>query len=137
MSALRLQVHGQRPISVVLLVVTFQDVAIGGLSDWRIAMLAETNGFPTYLGQDDFGFVFGGPALNGKTVSIKRRGDVGLAMRVPSVVLLELRKDAGASFVFQVYDDGLVLFSAEGELANKPIRRAAALIRAQPSTLRL
>jgi putative restriction endonuclease len=101
---------------------------------WRIEMLANTSGFPINLGRDDFGYRFGGPGLNGKSVSIRCAGQDTLAMRVPSLVALEMRKDAETTAPYAVDGDGLVVFGATGPHADKAIRRAAALIRALPDT---
>ena len=56
------------------------------------------------------------------------------AMKVPSSVSLEMRKDAGSGAHYSVDDSGLVVFGASGPDADKAIRRAAALIRALPDT---
>jgi len=101
---------------------------------WRIEMLANTSGFPISLGPDEFGWHFGGPGLNGKTVSIRWAGPETLAMRAPSMVVLEMRKDADSGAPFAVDEAGLVVFGAAGPHADKAIRRAAALIRALPDT---
>jgi hypothetical protein len=101
---------------------------------WRIEMLANTSGFPISLGPDDFGYRFGGPGLNGKTVSIRWTGPETLVMRAPSKVVLEMRKDAEGGAPFAVDEAGLVVFGAAGPYADKAIRRAAALIRALPDT---
>jgi hypothetical protein len=101
---------------------------------WRIEMLANTSGFPISLGPDEFGWRFGGPGLNGKTVSIRWVGPETLAMRAPSMVVLEMRKDAEGGARFAVDETGLVVFGAAGPHADKAIRRAAALIRALPDT---
>lgn len=105
-----------------------------GHGSWRIEMLANTSGFPISLGRDDFGHCFGGPGLNGKTVSIRWAGAETLAMKVPSLAALEMRKDADMDAPFAVDGDGLVVFGASGPHADKAIRRAAALIRALPDT---
>lgn len=101
---------------------------------WRIEMLANNSGFPISLGRDDFGFGFGGPGLNGKSVSIRWSGRETLAMKVPSMVSLEMRTDAEAGAPFAMDEAGLVVFGATGPNADKAIRRAAALIRALPDT---
>ncbi len=101
---------------------------------WRIEMLANTSGFPINLGRDDFGYRFGGPGLNGKSVSIRWTAPETLAMRVPSLVSLEMRKDAETTAPYAVDAAGLVVFGAAGPHADKAIRRAAALIRALPDT---
>ena len=101
---------------------------------WRIEMLANNSGFPISLGRDDFGYRFGGPALNGKSISIRWEGQDLLAMKAPSLVASEMAKDAAPGAGFSVGDGGLILFSASGANADKAIRRAAALIRALPDT---
>jgi hypothetical protein len=101
---------------------------------WRIEMLANTSGFPINQGRDEFGYRFGGPGLNGKSVSIRWAGPETLAMRVPSMAALEMRKDAEGGAPFAVDADGLIVFGAAGPHADKPIRRAAALTRALPDT---
>ncbi len=101
---------------------------------WRIEMLANTSGFPISLGRDDFGYRFGGPGLNGKFVSIRWSGPETLVMRVPSLVSLEMRKDAETTVPYSVDAASLVVFGAAGAHADKAIRRAAALIRALPDT---
>jgi putative restriction endonuclease len=55
-------------------------------------------------------------------------------MRVPSLVSLEIRKDAATTAPYAVDVAGLVVFGAAGAHADKAIRRAAALIRALPDT---
>ena len=55
-------------------------------------------------------------------------------MRVPSLVSLEMRKDAETTAPYAVDAAGLVVFGAAGAHADKAIRRAAALIRALPDT---
>ncbi len=55
-------------------------------------------------------------------------------MRVPSLVSLEMRKDAATTAPYAVDVAGLVVFVAAGAHADKAIRRAAALIRALPDT---
>ena len=75
-----------------------------------------------------------GPGLNRKSVSIRWAGEDTLAMRVPSSVSLEMRKDAEFGAPYAVDDAGLVVFGASGPHADKAIRRAAALIRALPDT---
>ncbi len=101
---------------------------------WRIEMLATTSGFPISLGRDDFGYRFGGPGLNGKSVSIRWTTPDTLAMRVPSLVSLEMRKDAESAAPYAVDAVGLIIFGDAGPYADKAIRRAAALIRALPDT---
>jgi hypothetical protein len=101
---------------------------------WRIEMLANTSGFPISLGRDDFGYRFCGPGLNGKSVSIRWTAPETLAMRVPSLVSLEMRKDADTAAPYAVDAAGLIVFGAAGPYADKAIRRAAALIRALPDT---
>ncbi len=101
---------------------------------WRIEMLANTSGFPISLGRDDFGYRFGGPGLNGKSVSIRWTRPDTLAMRVPSLVSLEMRKDAESTAPYAVDAVGLIIFGDAGPYADKAIRRAAALIRALPDT---
>jgi hypothetical protein len=101
---------------------------------WRIEMLANKSGFPISLGPDDFGFRFGGPALNRKSISIRWEGQDLLAMKVPSLVASEMAKDAAPGAGFSVGYGALILFSASGANADKAIRRAAALIRALPDT---
>ncbi len=105
-----------------------------GYSSWRIEMLANTSGFPISLGRDDFGYRFGGPGLNGKSVSIRWTAPETLAMRVPSLASLEMRKDAETTAPYAVDAAGLIVFGASGPHADKAIRRAAALIRALPDT---
>jgi hypothetical protein len=98
-------------------------------------MLANNNsGFPISLGRDDFGFGFSGPGLNRKSVSIRWSGRETLSMKVPSMVSLEMRKDAETGAPFAIDEAGLVVFGASGPNADKAIRRAAALIRALPDT---
>jgi hypothetical protein len=97
-------------------------------------MLVTTSGFPISLPADDFGYRFGGPGLNGKFVSIRWTAPETLAMRVPSLVSLEMRKDTETDTPYAVDAAGLVVFGAGGPYADKAIRRAAALIRALPDT---
>ncbi len=101
---------------------------------WRIEMLAKSSGFPISQGRDDFGYRFGGPALNGKSISIRWEGQDLLAMKAPSLVASEMAKDAVPGSGYSVGDGGLILFQASGANADKAIRRAAALIRALPDT---
>jgi hypothetical protein len=101
---------------------------------WWIEMLANNSGFPISQGRDDFGYRFGGPALNGKSVSIRSVGPDTLSMRVPAVVSLEMRKDADGAVPYLIDTEGLVVFAASGPYADKAIRRAAALIRSLPDT---
>jgi hypothetical protein len=101
---------------------------------WWIEMLANNSGFPISQGRDDFGYRFGGPALNGKSVSIRSVGPDTLSMRVPAVVSLEMRKDTDGAVPYSIDAEGLVVFAASGPYADKAIRRAAALIRALPDT---
>lgn len=101
---------------------------------WRIEMLANNSGFPISMGRDDFGFGFGGPGLNGKSISIRWEGQDLLAMKAPSLVASEMVKDAAPGCGYSVGDGGLILFQANGATADKAIRRAAALIRALPDT---
>ena len=101
---------------------------------WRIEMLANNSGFPITQGSDEFGRRFSGPALNEKSISIRWAGEDTLAMRVPSSVSEEMRKDAESGAHYSVDDAGLVVFGASGPHADKAIRRAAALIRALPDT---
>jgi hypothetical protein len=97
-------------------------------------MLPNSSGFPISQGRDDFGYRFGGPALNGKSISIRGEGQDLLAMRAPSLVASEMAKDAVPGAGYSVGDGGLILFQASGAHADKAIRRAAALIRALPDT---
>ena len=60
---------------------------------WRLEMLANSSGFPISQGRDDFGYRFGGPALNGKSISIRWEGQDLLAMKAPSLVASEMAKD--------------------------------------------
>jgi len=101
---------------------------------WRIEMLVRNSGFPIERGRDSFGLCFGGPNLNGKTVSIRSDG-ARLVMQVPALVLAEMRREAedGAT-AYQVSENGLISFDPEGPFAEMPIKRAAALIRALPDT---
>jgi hypothetical protein len=101
---------------------------------WWIEMLANNSGLPISQGRDDFGYRFGGPALNGKSVSIRSLGPDTLAMRVPAVVSLEMRKDVDGAVPYSIDAEGLVVFAASGPHADEAIRRAAALIRALPDT---
>ena len=73
------------------------DISNGKFVDhnsWRIEMLANNSGFPISQGRDEFGHRFSGPGLNQKSISIRWVGEDTLAMRVPSSVSLEMRKDA-------------------------------------------
>ncbi len=97
-------------------------------------MLANSSGFPISQGRDDFGYRFGGPALNGKSISIRWEGQDLLAMKTPSLVASEMVKDAVPGCGYSVGEGGLILFQASGAHADKAIRRAAALIRALPDT---
>jgi putative restriction endonuclease len=99
---------------------------------WRIEMLANNSGFPITQGRDEFGYRFSGPGLDQKSVSIRWTGQDTLAMRVPSSVSTEMRKDAESGAHYSVDAAGLVVFGASGPHADKAIRRAAALIRALP-----
>ena len=101
---------------------------------WRIEMLANNSGFPITQGRDEFGRRFSGPGLNQKSISIRWAGEDTLAMRVPSSVSLEMRKDAESGAHYSVDDAGLVVFGPSGPHADNAIRRAAALIRALPDT---
>ena len=98
----------------------------------RIEMLANGGGIPISQGRDDFGYRFGGPALNEKSISIRWEGQDLLAMKAPSLVASEMAKDAGPGAGFSVGDGGFIVFKASGAHADKAIRRAAALIRACP-----
>jgi hypothetical protein len=100
---------------------------------WRIEMLANGNGFPNNQGADDFGYRFGGPGLNGKSISIRWAGVNLLAMKTPSLVASEMAKDAAAGAGYTIAG-GLVLFHDGDARADTAIRRAAALIRALPDT---
>jgi len=111
-----------------------QEMVAVNAGSWRIEMLANNSGFPISLGRDDFGYGFGGPGLNGKSVSIRWVGQATLAMRVPALASLEMRKDAEAGAPFAIDEAGLVVFAASGPHADEAIRRAAALIRALPDT---
>jgi hypothetical protein len=113
------------------------DISNGKFVDhdsWRIEMLANNSGFPISQGRDEFGRRFSGPGLNQKSISIRWVGEDTLAMRVPSSVSLEMRKDAESGAHYSVDDAGMVVFGASGPDADKAIRRAAALIRALPDT---
>ena len=111
-----------------------QEMAAINPGPWRIEMLASSSGFPISLGCDDFGYRFGGPALNGKSISIRWEGQDLLAMKAPSLVASEMAKDAVPGTGYSVGDADLILFQASGAHADKAIRRVAALIRALPDT---